>query len=277
MATFELVGADWLARHAGDAGVAVIDSRPQADYWAGHIPHARHLDPALLALQRTDGPALARFHALLGWTLSALGITAETQVVVAGAQNEVNAARVAWALAYAGVARIALLDGGLKAWHGELDTAAPAVRATRFVPQPQAAYLATADAVLAAAQGGARVLDAREHDEYAGLRSNARRNGRVPGARFWDTRQELGADGRFAPRAQLAAALAEVAAPGERTLVYCAGGGRAARAFVALQLAGHADAAVYPASWNEWGNLDAYPVDATAPAAPATATGAAAA
>ncbi|WP_020205562.1 sulfurtransferase, partial [Cupriavidus sp. WS] len=274
MAAFELVSAEWLAQHAGAAGVVVIDSRPQADYWEGHIPHARHLDPALLALQRTDGPALARFHALLGWALSALGITADTHVVVAGAQNEVNAARAAWALAYAGVARIALLDGGLKTWHGETERSAPAVRATRFVPQPQAAYLATAEAVLAASQGGARVLDAREHDEYAGLRSNARRHGRVPGARFWDTRQELGADGRFAPRAQLAAALGAVAAPGERTIVYCGGGGRAARAFVALQLTGHADTAVYPASWNEWGNLDPYPVDSAAPAAPATETGA---
>jgi len=272
MAVFELVSADWLAQHAGAAGVAVIDSRPQADYWEGHIPHARHLDGALLSLPRTDAPALARFHTLLGWTLSALGIAADTHVVVAGAQNEVNAARVAWALAYAGVARIALLDGGLKAWGGALDRAAPSVRATRFVPQPRAAYLATAEEVLAATQGGARVIDAREHDEYAGLRSNARRNGRVPGARFWDTRQELGADGRFAPRAQLAAALAQVAAPGERAIVYCGGGGRAARAFVALQLAGHADAAVYPASWNEWGNLDQYPVDASAIAIPAAAT-----
>ncbi|WP_233235116.1 sulfurtransferase [Bordetella sp. LUAb4] len=266
MAIFELATPDWLARNLGQDKVVVLDARPVAEYWSGHIPGARHMDPSLFAITRSDAPALARLQAVLAWTLSALGISADSRVVVAGAQNEVNAARVAWALAYAGVGHVSLLDGGVGAWTGKLETAAPAVKATAYTVVPQSAYLATAEDVLAATAkqtpaGGVRIIDARSREEFAGLRSNAGRTGRVPGARFWDTNLELAADGRFAAAAALAPAIENVVAADERAIVYCGGGGRAARSFIALQLAGHTAAAVYPASWNEWGTSEKYPVD----------------
>lgn len=269
MAIFELATPDWLAHNIGQDKVVLLDTRPAADYWSGHIPGARHVDPSLFAITRSDAPALARLQAVLAWTLSALGISPDSHVVVAGAQNEVNAARVAWALAYAGVGHIALLDGGVGTWTGERVTAAPAVTATAYTVVPQSAYLATAEEVLAAAANktptdGVRVIDARSREEYAGLRSNAGRTGRVPGARFWDTNLELAADGRFAAAQALAPAIRDLVEADERAIVYCGGGGRAARTFIALQLAGHTGAAVYPASWNEWGTSEKYPVDTAA-------------
>ncbi|ANN78164.1 sulfurtransferase [Bordetella flabilis] len=262
MATFELATPASLMKDISQPDLALIDTRPAGDYWSGHIAGARHLDPSLFATPGTDAASLARLHAVLAWSLSALGITQDARVVVAGMRNEVNAARVAWALAYAGVRHIALLDGGVEAWEGERVTAAPAVTATAFTLDPQPAYLATAEEVLAAAgDGGARILDARTREEYAGERSNAGRTGRVPGARFWDTSRELDADGRYAAPGQLASAVKDLVAADERAIIYCGGGGRAARTFIALQLAGHRGAAVYPASWNEWGTSERYPVD----------------
>ncbi|ANY17718.1 sulfurtransferase [Bordetella pseudohinzii] len=261
MALLELATPDWLADNIGQQDLVIIDTRPAADYWAGHLPGARHLDPSLFAVTRTDAASLARLHAVLAWSLSAIGLSREARVVVAGAHNEVNAARVAWALAYAGQPHIRLLDGGIEAWTGAREAVAPAVRATAYEPRPQAAYLATADEVLAASRSGAeRIVDARSREEFDGLRSNAGRKGRVPGARFWDTGQELAADGRYAPAAEVARKAGDVVSAGQRAIVYCGGGGRAARTFVALQLAGHAATAVYPASWNEWGTSEQYPV-----------------
>lgn len=261
MAVFELIGPESLTE--GTSSRVVIDSRSAADYWQGHIPGSCHVDPAIFTLVRTDRASIDRFHTLLAWALSALGISRDTLVVVAGAQNEVNASRVAWALAYAGVQKVALLDGGIKAWTGELTTKVPTILPSQFVVDPQTNYLATADEVLKATEQRSLVLDVRELDEFAGKRSNAKRTGRVPGARHWDTREELDGEGRFAVPTTAIRQVAD-ANNSSKTIVYCGGGGRAARTFIALQLAGHTQAAVYPASWNEWGNIETYPVDDTA-------------
>jgi len=264
MAVFDLVTPEAWAAHAASDTRVIVDARAAADYWQGHLPQARHLDPAVLALFRTDAASLTRFQALLVWALSSLGITRTTPVLVLGAQNDTPGAKVAWALAYAGVQRVSLLDGGLAGWTGELTQAAPSVAPARYEPDFQSAYLASAQDVLAASQQGGLVLDARSREEFDGQRSNAGRPGRVPGAVFWDVSRELDGTGRYAEAATVARQAETLgASPQAPTLIYCGGGGRAARAFVALQLAGKA-ASVYPASWLEWGVDPQYPVQNTA-------------
>ena len=124
MTSFTLVAPE--PANLSDTDAVLIDTRPAAEYWPAHLPGARHLDPSLLALQRTDGPSIARFQALLTWSLSALGIGTDSRVLIYGAAAEVNVSRVAWALGYAGVAHIRLLDGGLAALGAvELTSEAP--------------------------------------------------------------------------------------------------------------------------------------------------------
>jgi len=260
MAVFELIPADGLERILDDEHTVVIDTRSADAYWQSHVPGARHLAPALLALQRTDAGSLDRFHTVLEWALSALGISSSSRVVVVGGQNDAPTAKAAWALAYAGLTRVALLDGGLSAWPGAQTAKTTRWAPSRFKLAPQSRYLATAEDVLSAVRNGDLILDARSRDEFDGLRSNAGRKGRVPGALFWDSRQELNAEGRYAtPLAEPAERLE--AGRSDTAIVYCAGGGRAARTFIALQLSGR-PAAVYPASWQEWGVDERYPVQA---------------
>lgn len=264
MAVFDLVTPEQWGSHAQADAHVIVDARAAADYWQGHIPASRHLDPAVLALVRTDAASLSRFQALLVWVLSSLGITRTTPVVVVGGQNDTPSAKVAWALAYAGLERVTLLDGGLAGWTGELTQGVAPWAAVPFEPDFQTAYLASAQDVLAATQDGSLVLDARSREEFEGRRSNAARQGRVPGAVFWDASHDLDGAGRYADAASVARqAQAAGARQDQPALVYCGGGGRAARAFVALQLAGQA-ASVYPASWLEWGNDPQYPVQSTA-------------
>lgn len=264
MTHYALANEAWLSQNHRADDLVVIDTRAAANYWAGHLEHARHLDAALLTLQRTDAASIARFQALLGWTLSTLGIDHQSRVLVYGAANEVSVSRVAWALGYAGVEQIFLLDGGLAALQSPVLTQhAPTVAARSFTLRPVEAFLATADEALAISNGQASasvLVDAREHDEFIGLRSNARRHGRIPGAQPWDARRELDADGRFQAAPAIAQDAARIARAGDRLVAYCGGGGRAARTFVALQLAGRTQAAVYPASWNEWGNQETLPI-----------------
>jgi len=40
-----LIDARWLGEHLADASVVLVDTRPAADFRAGHLPRARHFDP----------------------------------------------------------------------------------------------------------------------------------------------------------------------------------------------------------------------------------------
>ncbi|CAM4259752.1 Rhodanese domain-containing protein [Bordetella tumbae] len=260
MATFKLVTPTWVSQNLNDETLVLIDARSPADYWRGHIAGARNFDPALLSIVRTDPASLTRFQAVLAWALSALGLTAESHVVIIGAQNDAPSAKTAWAFAYAGIQHISLLDGGLAAWPGEHVTTAASWPATPFVLTPQSEYLATAQDVLAATQQNRAVLDARSREEFDGVRSNAGRKGRIPEAKFWDNSLELNGDGQYAGTHGVTSQAQQIGiTPQDNPIVYCGGGGRAARTFVALQLAGQ-QTAVYPASWLEWGTDPQYPI-----------------
>lgn len=233
----------------------VLDARSTDDYLEGHIPGARHIEPLVFALPHTDSKSLSQFKVNLRVLLSALGLTVDQPVAVVGASNEVNASRVVWALAYAGIRQIAIVDKGYAAWTGPLSEEVPAVVATVFVPDFQEKYLTPASALNSNEPSDRVLLDAREWADYAAQKTSAKRAGRIPGARFWDTAKELDTQGH------LQTLFAADLPASDSTVIYCGGGGRAARTFVALQLAGHRQASVYPSSWGEWGNSDVFPIE----------------
>lgn len=110
-------------------------------------------------------PGADEFAAALG----ALGIGDDATVVAYDDNHGADAARLVWLLRRTG-RKAALLDGGLAAWDGELETGD-----VRRVPVPHAAVpwppdlFRSADDVAAALDSGsAVVLDARAADRYTG-------------------------------------------------------------------------------------------------------------
>jgi thiosulfate/3-mercaptopyruvate sulfurtransferase len=119
MAAKEIIGEDllvdaaWIAARRGNETV-LIDTRPAADFWQGHLDNARHFDPFPFHHSDTGEPAMREFRGQLGWIFSALGIRGNEIVVFYENDSGMRATRAAWALAYMGHPEVRILDGGLK-------------------------------------------------------------------------------------------------------------------------------------------------------------------
>ncbi len=274
-----LIDASALGSIAGAPNIAVLDCRfdlaaPEAGrraFLAGHLPGARFVD-----LQRDlSGPVSAASgrHPLpdpqaLAGRLGGLGIGGDTQVVVYDEASGAFAARAWWLLRWLGHRRVALLDGGLKAWleaGGRLEIGeAPAAAERRFVPRVEhAAVLDTAQVAAALGDRSRLLIDARAPERYAGhVEPIDPVAGHVPGAVNHPFAANLTPDGRFAPAARLRALWLERLGGTEpgRAIVMCGSGVTACHDLLALEAAGLPGAALYAGSWSEWIRDPARPV-----------------
>ena len=270
-------------------------------YRAGHVPGAVYVDfDAHLAGPPGDGgrhplPDVACFEA----AMRSAGVRSGRDVVVCDEADSTAAARAWWMLRYYGHDRVRVLDGGFRAWaaaglpvsaEAEVSAGNPAgtgnpvgtgdaaAKPGDFVAYPgQMPVLDAASAATLARDGV--LLDARAPARYRGQTEPVDRvAGHIPGALSAPTAENVAADGRFRPVADLRARFADLgiaAADGaantgaadtdeaQEVGVYCGSGVTAAHELLALTLAG-IPAALYVGSWSEWINDPDRPV-ATGP------------
>jgi thiosulfate/3-mercaptopyruvate sulfurtransferase len=264
-----VVGIDFLDEHPDAVVVDVrwyLDGRDgRSAFEAGHLPGAQwvDLDRALAAtgLPSTEGrhplPEPSDFAA----AMEGLGIGDDTVVVAYDDSGGLTAGRLVVMLRMLGH-DAAVLDGGIAAWTGPLETgpaADPPSAGTRFGPRPwPAERLVTAEEVAALAAGGGVVLDARIHERFTGEQALIDpRPGHVPGARSAPWGSVLGPDGKVAPVDRLRAHFAclgvtpEALERGE-VATYCGSGVSACINIVAMEHAGLPPARLYAASWSGW-------------------------
>ncbi len=165
----QLVETDWVAAHARDANVRVVDMRiASAAYAAGHVSGAVYLSPVAIRVgdrPPTFLPSPQEFEALM----AKLGIGDATRVVVYDERGGIYAARLWWILNYFGHSNVALMNGGWGKWAAEQRPAeqeTPAPASARFAARPQPRWVATAnDVVNAIDKPGVRIVDARTQAE----------------------------------------------------------------------------------------------------------------
>ncbi|MEV6931688.1 sulfurtransferase [Dactylosporangium sp. NPDC051485] len=259
-----IVDAGWLRRSLDRVVVAdvrwYLDGRSGREaYLAGHIPGAIWVDvdtvlsaPADPRAGRHPLPDPADFARSLG----GLGIPDTVTVVAYDDSGGAYAARLVWLLRRLG-RPAALLDGGLAAWQGDLDTGQvtlPPVR--RASVEWPADRLRTADDVeRAVADGTAVVLDARAPERYSGdsVLPTDVRSGHIPGAKNAPWPANLTPDGTFATPDRLRERYGTLGIdPGAEVIVYCGSGVTACHDLLALELAGIDNTALYPGSWSAW-------------------------
>jgi thiosulfate/3-mercaptopyruvate sulfurtransferase len=256
-----IVSGEWLADHLADVRVVdvrwYLDGRSgRAAYEAGHVPRAVWLDvdtdlsePPSPAEGRHPLATPERFAAALGRA----GIAAGTPVVAYDDAGGSVASRLWWMLHVLGEP-VAVLDGGLAAWPGELTAEQPTYPPVQRDPQPwpQDRFV-EADGV--ASFGGA-VYDARTAQRYAaGDPAIDPRPGHIPGAISAPWADNLDATGRFRPAAELRA---RYRAP---AITYCGSGVTSCHDLLAMHLAGIDDTALYTGSWSQWGADVARPTE----------------
>jgi len=258
-----VVDASWLSDHAS-ADVVLADVRwyldgrsGRAAYDGGHLPGAVFVD--LEAWLAAPGSPEAGRHPLpepeiFARGMSLLGIGDHTTVVAYDDAGGVIAARLVWMLRVTGH-DAALLDGGLTAYAGLLETDAVGRAAVDFatVPWPRE-RLADIDEAVSASH----LIDARPAGRFRGDADPVDpRAGHIPGARSLPCRENLDAAGCFLPLAELRAKLEAVGiSPGDDVVSYCGSGVTACHNLLALELAGLGPGRLFPGSWSEYANTE---------------------
>jgi thiosulfate/3-mercaptopyruvate sulfurtransferase len=144
----------------------------------------------------------------------------------------------------------ALLDGGLLAYDGPLETDTSQRPAATFTARPWPAdRLATIDD---AADSANVVIDARQRERFRGDEEAIDpRAGHIPGARSVPARENVDANGRFLPVERLRANLSAAGVvPGADVVSYCGSGVTACHNLLAMEHAGLGGSRIYAPSWS---------------------------
>lgn len=203
--------------------------------------------------------------------LRSLGVGPATLLVAYDEGSAAFAARAWWLARWIGHEPVAVLDGGLRAWveHGGcLESGAPATAAREAGPHEATtrgpgtpagvaagATVDSAEVQRALGCAARLIVDARAPARFAGrVEPVDPVAGHIPGAVNHPYTDNLGPDGRFLPRTELARRWrARLAGHAPRDVIaMCGSGVTACQNLLALEVAGLPGAKLYPGSWSEW-------------------------
>ena len=269
-----IVSAAWLAEHSKDANLVLLHLGPKPDYDAAHIPGARFITFADIAV--SDPPAGLTLQMPppddLKARLEKLGISDDSRVVVSYARDRISmATRVLLTLDYAGLGRRAsLLDGGSEAWvrEGRPTTAdVPTITPGKLSPlnvRPSAIVDAAFVSGKLSAPGTV-VIDARLPQFYSGAQTGGNANaphrtGHITGAKNVPYTETFAADGMVKPADALKALFSAAGVKSDdNVIVYCHIGQQATAVVFAARTLG-LNVTLYDGSFEDWSRRTELPV-----------------
>jgi len=271
-----LVETSWVNEHLKDSKVRIaeVDYDPTANYNLGHIPGA-----VLLDWRKDMNDPLARDilnKEQLEKLLSAIGLSADSTLVLYGDFNNWFAAFAFWILKYYGVDKVVLMNGGRKKWLAEdkeVTRETPNYGRTTFkAKDPDENVRTYLDAVKKGLGQRNRILvDVRSPAEFTGEitappeypNEHSQRGGHIPGAVNIPWSQAVKEDGTFKPADELKKLYEGKGVTADKDVVtYCRIGERSSFTwFVLKYLLGYQNVKNYDGSWTEWGNMVRNPIE----------------
>jgi thiosulfate/3-mercaptopyruvate sulfurtransferase len=223
----------------------------RAAYEKGHLPGAVYVS---LEDELSDHSVVGRGRHPLpsGRSVEAAarrwGVRTGVPVVVYDDWNRAGSARAWWVLTAAGLPDVRILDGGLGAWRGLLETGTVTPEPGDVAVTHDDLYRGARPALTAEQAATIDVLiDARAPERFRGdVEPIDPVAGHIPGARNVPSTNVIGEDGHFLPGAELARLSGDGGIG-----AYCGSGVTASVVVAALAAAG-VDVALYPGSWSEW-------------------------
>ncbi|MEN8040785.1 MAG: sulfurtransferase [Actinomycetota bacterium] len=263
-----LITADELARILDRGDVRIVDcrwdlanpERAPEEYRSGHLPGAvfASLDDDLTAPVgpgRHPLPTPARF----GESLSRLGITPNSRVVVYDDSGGGFAARLWWMLTDQGHEQTSVLDGGIQAWvagGNSLDMEAVIPPRGGMETRPWT-RIVDRDQVVARPEHTV-VIDARIAERYRGESEPIDPiAGHIPGAVSVPHPGNLAPDLTLRDPGTLRSRFSEVGVTdAEHVIVYCGSGVTTCLNILAMEIAGIGRPWLYEGSWSDWCSTD---------------------
>ena len=193
-----------------------------------------------------------------------LGIDEKKEIVIYAhhsGKDTLKTSYVAWALELHGLAKSALLDGGLRKWKKEglpLSTKTPTPTPSHYVVHFEPTLVIDKEGVRKSI-GKVRMIDARPAVYYFGAKKQKvlARAGHIPKATSYFWKYNFRDDGTFKPKGVLKEMLVDGLGldPNKSVITYCTGGLETSMNwFVLHRILGFEGAKLYDASMKEWAN-----------------------
>ncbi len=280
-----LVSTDWVAQHASDDGVRIVECDEEVHlYDGGHVLGAVKVDWH----KDLNDPRVRDYVDASGFArlMIKLGIANETTVVFYGDNSNWWACYAYWVFKLLGHEKLRVMNGGRAKWIAEgrplakeVPKPAPTGYTVHKVHSEIRAYRSDVMSHIGSPSprhlvvrlpAGHALVDVRTPEEFSGAllsmpeypQEGALRAGHIPGAINIRWEETVQADGTFKSADEIRAIYeGQGVTPDRDIITYCRIGERSALTwFVLHELMGYRRVRNYDGSWTEWGNTVAAPI-----------------